>query len=215
MLVLWSVKGGSGTTVVASLLATALAQRASRRVRLVDLAGDIPAALGLSEPTHDGVHEWLANPEADLQALCDNEIDTVAGMGIVHRGRNPLVDANPDRVRALMNTLQSPHLDTIVDAGSGAAAVRPAIEAATRSILVIRPCYLALRAATRPNARIDGIVLVSETGRALGARDVESVLGAPVIAEVPVSPQIARTVDAGLLTTRVPHDSRVLLDLVA
>ncbi len=56
---------------------------------------------------------------------------------------------------------------------------------------------------------------MSEAGRALGKRDVESVLRAPVLAEVPVIAQIARLVDAGLLATRVPHDSGALLDLVA
>jgi hypothetical protein len=41
------------------------------------------------------------------------------------------------------------------------------------------------------------------------------VVHAPVLAEVPVVPQIARLVDAGLIASRVPHDSRALLDLVA
>jgi MinD-like ATPase involved in chromosome partitioning or flagellar assembly len=214
MIVLWSVKGGSGTTVVASMLAAALAQRGARRVRLVDLAGDVPAALGLAEPD-DGVADWLAQTDADLEALCTLEIDSIAGLGVVPRGSHPLVDAPVDRIAALMSTLRSPHVDTVIDAGSGAGVVHAALQHATRSLLVIRPCYLALRTATRHRARVDGIVLVSEPGRALGARDVESVLGAPIVAEVPVSPQIARVVDAGLLASRVPADSRSLVDLVA
>jgi hypothetical protein len=56
---------------------------------------------------------------------------------------------------------------------------------------------------------------VTEPGRALGKRDVESVLRAPVVAEVPVSPQIARVVDAGLLASRVPAESGALVNLVA
>lgn len=215
MLVLWSVKGGSGTTVVASMLAAALAQRGSRRVRLVDLAGDIPATLGLAEPDNGGVHEWLARADADLETLCNLEIDAVTGLGVVPRGPHSLVDAPGERIAALVSTLESPHVDTIIDAGSGAGAVHAALQHAPRSLLVTRPCYLALRTATRQRARIDGVILVSEPGRALGARDVESVLGAPVIAEVPVSPQIARVVDAGLLASRVPVDSRALVDLVA
>lgn len=214
MNVLWSVKGGSGTTVVASMLAAALAQRGARRVRLVDLAGDVPATLGLAEPDN-GVADWLAQADADLEALCTLEIDSIAGLGVVPRGSHRLVDAPADRIAALMSTLRSPHVDTVIDAGSGAGVVLAAVQHAHRSLLVTRPCYLALRTATRQRARIDGIVLLSEPGRALGGRDVESVLGAPIVAEVPVSPQIARVVDAGLLASRVPADSRSLVDLVA
>lgn len=215
MLVLWSVKGGSGTTVVASMLAVALAQRATRRVRLVDLAGDIPATLGLAPPDDGGLNGWLADTESDLAALCNLEIDAVPGLGVVPRGPHALVDAPPERIAALMTTLRSPHVDTVIDAGSGAAVVHAALDHATRSLLVTRPCYLALRAATRQHQRIDGVILVSEPGRALGRRDVESVLRAPVVAEVPVSPQIARVIDAGMLTSRVPADSAALADLVA
>ena len=46
----WSVKGGSGTTVVAAALALSLARR-DEGALLVDLAGDVPAALGCPEPT--------------------------------------------------------------------------------------------------------------------------------------------------------------------
>jgi hypothetical protein len=53
-------------------------------------------------------------------------------------------------------------------------------------------------------ARPTGIVLVTEPGRALGARDVERAIGAPVVAEVPYDPAVARAVDAGLLATRLP-----------
>jgi MinD-like ATPase involved in chromosome partitioning or flagellar assembly len=215
MLVLWSVKGGSGTTVVASMLAAALAQRATRRVRLVDLAGDVPAALGLAQADNDGLNDWLADTESDLATLCSLEIEAVPGLGVVPRGPHPLVDAPPERIAALMTTLRSPHVDTVIDAGSGAAVVHAALDHANRSLLVTRPCYLSLRTATRNHARIDGVILVTEPGRALGKRDVESVLRAPVVAEVPVSPQIARVVDAGLLASRVPADSGALVDLVA
>lgn len=70
-------------------------------------------------------------------------------------------------------------------------------------ILVIRPCYLSLRRAIALSVRPHGIVLVKEQGRALGARDVADTIGAPVWAEVPVEESIARSVDAGLLATRL------------
>lgn len=215
MLVLWSVKGGSGTTVVASLLASALAHRGSRHVRLVDLAGDIPATLGLAEPEHHGLHEWLTTSDNTVESLCALDIDTIAGISVVPRGTRSLVATDESRMSSLISTLHMPQVDTIVDAGSGAGVVSAAVRAAPRSILVVRPCYLALRAAARTDMRIDGIVLVSEPGRALASHDVESVLRAPVLAQVPVLPNIARLVDAGLLASRVPQDSRPLLDLVA
>ncbi len=59
----------------------------------------------------------------------------------------------------------------------------------------------ALAAPLRPS----GVVLVSEPGRALGAKDVEDVLGVPVRAEVTVEAAVARAVDAGLLASRLPR----------
>jgi hypothetical protein len=46
--------------------------------------------------------------------------------------------------------------------------------------------------------------LINEPGRALGKRDVESVIGAPVIAEITFDAAISRAVDAGLLASRLP-----------
>jgi hypothetical protein len=92
----------------------------------------------------------------------------------------------------------------IVDAGSDP--VDDALHAAAdHSLLVIRPCFLALRRAMAMPTRPTGVVLVCEPGRALAARDVEHALGVPVVAEVPVDPAIARAVDAGLLAARVPR----------
>lgn len=53
--------------------------------------------------------------------------------------------------------------------------------------------------------RPDGVVLVTEPGRALTAADVEAVLIAPVLAEIAIDPAVARTIDAGLLTARLPR----------
>jgi len=43
----WSTKGGAGTTVVTAALGLVLARRHPAGALLVDLAGDLPAALGL------------------------------------------------------------------------------------------------------------------------------------------------------------------------
>ena len=45
--------------------------------------------------------------------------------------------------------------------------------------------------------------LVAEKGRSLTARDVSEVTGLPVVATVEVSARVARTIDAGLLPSRI------------
>ena len=56
----WSVKGGSGATVVSVALASMLAESAPGGALVVDLAGDVPAVLGVPEPEGPGVRGWLA-----------------------------------------------------------------------------------------------------------------------------------------------------------
>jgi hypothetical protein len=76
---------------------------------------------------------------------------------------------------------------------------------ATRSVLVTRACFLALRRALVAPLRPSEVVLITEPGRSLSRLDVEDCLGAPVVAEVAVDPAVARAVDAGLLATRLPR----------
>lgn len=73
-----------------------------------------------------------------------------------------------------------------------------------RSLLVTRNDYLSLRRAMAHRHRPDGVILVEEPGRPLGRDDVEAVIGVPVVATIPIDPAIARTLDAGLITTRQP-----------
>jgi hypothetical protein len=85
----------------------------------------------------------------------------------------------------------------------------PVLAHATRSVLVTRPCYVALsRARSRPSP--DEVVLVDEPHRALTANDVSAVLDAPVTAVIPYEPRVFRTVDAGLLVSRIPRSLRRL-----
>ena len=72
-----------------------------------------------------------------------------------------------------------------------------------RRLGVLRgPCYLALRTLLAGQHGLDGLVLVAEPGRALNERDVADVTGLDVVATVPVTPGVARTIDAGLLAAR-------------
>ena len=58
----WSAKGGCGTTVVAVSLASLLARAGGALV--ADLAGDVPAVLGMPEPSGPGLADWLAAGES-------------------------------------------------------------------------------------------------------------------------------------------------------
>ena len=89
-------------------------------------------------------------------------------------------------------------------AGSDGEAALVLAAGATHSLLVLRPCYLALRRAVSCPLRPSGVVLVREDGRSLDEWDVEAALGVPVVATVRVTAQVARLVDAGLLAARLP-----------
>lgn len=202
MIVCWSLKGGSGTTVVAASLALSLAQRNQSSVRIVDLAGDIPSALGIAEPSGEGITNWLhTDHRVAIESL---QVPATAQVSVVPRGTAHLhhADLTTDHCNALVAHLDNTQELTVVDAGSGHTSLLA--QHATTSLLIIRPCYLALRKAAHLAIKPHGIVLIAEPGRSLGKRDVESVVGAPVVVELPLDPAISRCVDAGLLASRLP-----------
>lgn len=201
----WSSKGGSGTTVVTVALGHLLAADAGT-VLLVDLAGDLPSALGLPEP-YQGLSGWVEG--VDLGRLA---VHAGAGMNVVARGPGPL----PEGAGATLARTLAGAGPAVVDAGvigpegggvaSSDAAVRLELaRSATSSLLVLRPCFLALRRAVAAPLRPSGVVLVDEPHRVLGATDIEAALGVPVVAVMPWDPAIARRVDAGLLGTALPR----------
>jgi len=196
MFLCWSAKGGSGTTVIAAALALVLSQRSATTV--VDLAGDLPAALGIAEPAGPGVREWMASPTADAAALARLGVPISDTLQLLPLGSTP---PTAPRWADLASALTQ-H-STVIDAGTG---IPPAelIAAADHTLLVTRPCYLALRLAAASGVQPSGIVLVGEPGRALTARDIEHAVGAPVVAELHYDPAVARAVDAGLLAARLP-----------
>jgi hypothetical protein len=120
--------------------------------------------------------------------------------------------AHPDRAEVLAAVLASDDRPVVVDVGTVSAEPGPAAEvarvlaaSATRSLLVTRACYLSIARAGRLPLRPSGVVLLTERGRALGRPDVEDAVGAPVLAEVAVEPEVARAADSGLLGRRLPR----------
>ena len=83
--VCWSAKGGSGTTVVAA----ALALCSSADSLLVDLDGELPAALGVPEPSGQGLSDWFAS-DAPAGAVLDLAIDVAPSTRLVPRGPEPI-----------------------------------------------------------------------------------------------------------------------------
>jgi cellulose biosynthesis protein BcsQ len=202
----WSPKGGSGTTVVAASLAAALARSQPGGAVLADLCGDGPAVLGLGDAPTLGVGDWLAaGDDVPVDGLTRLEVEIVHGLRLLPRGR-PLDDAAAPRHEALSASLAADTRPVVADCGlASAGAARALASSAPTSLAVLRPCYLALRRAADAPLRATAIVLVEEAGRALGASDVEAVLGVPVRARVAYSPEVARAVDAGLLVQRLPR----------
>lgn len=203
----WSVKGGSGTTVTAAALSLALSASSPDRRRaggvvLADLGGDLPATLGVPEPSGPGLCEWLATDEADADALARLLVDVRPGLHLLPHGSAPLPSGGGDRLGPVLSAMGT----VVVDCGPPDSALGTSLAgAATLSLLVLRPCYLALRRALRAPIKPSGVVLVDEPGRSLSRHDVEDVLGVPVRAVVPCLDVISRAVDAGLLAARLPR----------
>ena len=190
-----TAKAGQGATVTAAALAT-LRATAGQRTLLIDAAtGDLPAVLGIPEPDRPGLAEYLTDlnlPSLDTIAVHVAErLDLLhAGIGV---GMGPLdlslIPGGCDRYDTV-----------IIDAGT-----RPVSGCnADATLLVTRPCYLAIRRAINAANAATGVVLINEPGRSLSAADIEAVLGRRVVATIPYDPAIARAVDAGLLATRLP-----------
>lgn len=212
----WSVKGGSGATVVAAGLA--LAYAVDGHVVAADLGGDLPAALGIDAPGGAGLVDWFgAGTDLPPGALGRVAHDVAPGLTLLGRGAGRLLDAPAGSGTRLVQALREvrPGAPVVVDCGVvESAGMCELVGAADRSLLVVRNCYLAVRralAAPRPTA----VVVVREPDRMLSTRDVAELLEVPVALELAVEPRIARAVDAGLLQRPLPRRVRAAVRRVA
>ncbi len=207
--VCWSPKGGTGTSVVAVGLAIAHNRCEGRnKAVIVDLAGDIPAILAM-DGTSIGVSEWIAEPSAcDLNELL---VEYGESLRVLPRGHSHLPEHRSgawSRLALELEALSKNGSIIVVDAGIGPIPVEfePLID---HSYLVVRPCYLALRRARlierSPRAHVSPeLIVVSEPNRVLTFSDIESVLGYRIAAKVRLDPDVARRVDAGVISMRPP-----------
>jgi hypothetical protein len=208
--VCWSVKGGSGVSVVAAALALASQHRHTDQVLLVDLAGDAGLILGAAEAGGPGVLDWLAAPDVGVGAVPGLIVPVTGSVSLLPAGRiaEPVAPGEQGRRLAeLAEWLTTWPGPVVVDAGTNAALRHPLIDRADRSVLVLRLCFLAVQAARAVigSNRADDLVIVEEPGRSLTCGDVAFALGVAVAARIPVDPSIGRSVDAGLLTARMPR----------
>jgi len=203
-----SVKGGSGTSVVAASLAiAALHLRAEASVLVVDLDGDQPAVLGLPEPER-GLTEWSSGCDG---LRFDDIIERHDRMQLVGRGRGnhrgATHESDPRFDERLGEELVRASADgrtVVVDAGRWSHDIVPDDASALR-LLVVQPCYLALRRVVEARPRVDGLVVITPPDRVLTVNDVATVAERPVLARVPLHPDVSRRVDAGLLRSRPPR----------
>jgi hypothetical protein len=219
MKLLWAAKGGSGTTVTACSLAVA----SRPPIVLVDLAGDVPATLGIEEPATPGVADWLASPTAGVAQMQSLLVCARDGLFVLALGAAPLPARtygevgharSPDAWTRLGDALvalsQSIGAEVLIDCGLGMPpdGLR---RAGTTSIIVTRECYVALRRGVRMSHAADAAIVVHEPGRPLRTSDVISSLGVPVTATIPVDPAVSRAVDSGLLRLRIPRSHAAAL----
>jgi hypothetical protein len=166
---------------------------------LIDLCGDIPAAIGQAEPHGPGINDWLSEDNtSDAQQLVMLGTPVIPGLVVLHRGSR-FVNGEPrwsDLAKAISDL---PH-DVVIDAGT--TFVPDVLTSAVQNVsMVVKPCYLSLRRASRL-PRPSNVFVIKEENRALTVKDVGNVLGVPIAAEIPYEPAISRAVDAGLLTAR-------------
>lgn len=200
----WSVKGGSGTTVVAAALALLLADSSPNGVMLVDLGGDVHTALGVKIDHGPGLADWLNTAELSADALGRLAVDAAPGVDLIP-WRGGLAPPSGDAAR-LLEVLAHDRRTVVVDCGSSGTALGLDVAAsASVSLLVMRPCFLSLRRALDAPIRPSGVILVNEPGRSLESEDIADVLGVPIRAEVAWDVTVARAVDAGLLIGRLPR----------
>ncbi len=212
LVVCWSPKGGSGTSVVVTGLAlSARARHPSRPTYIVDLDGDVPAIAGCGDPV-TGLSEWITQPS--LFSLDDVLLEISPNLFVIPRGHSPLPEVTSSawsRLALELGPRSENGAAIVVDCGRDPIAheLRTAV---SRHILITRPCYLSLRRSRLFENSFDSVIVIEESHRVLTSADVQSVLGVPIAARIPLTSDIARRVDAGVIISRPP---RQLLDALS
>ena len=203
---IYSHKGGQGVTTIAATLAR-LTANAGHRTLIIDTGTDQAAIHGLTTDKWAALGDYLTTTTVTLDDITTNIGDR---LDLIEAGDAPITfDTHTyGRITSGLGHYDTVIIDTIPAAHTWS-------RHADARVLVTRPCYLALRHATGQR-RPDHVVVITEPGRALDTGDIEAVTGTPVSAIVGHDPHIARAVDAGTLSTRIPRSlARALAPLAA
>jgi hypothetical protein len=174
---------------------------------LVDLKGDVAAALGSPALVGPGIGDWCrAHPDVAADGLARLERTVAPNLTLLEPGPWPTSVCTAAAAELLAGLLAGDRRTVVVDCGVVDSAVTTTVAAgASRSVLVLSPCYLSLRRASAMALRPSGLVIVRAPWHALSDSEVSDLLGVPVLARIPVDPTIGRAVDAGLLTSGAPR----------
>ncbi len=176
--ILSSPKPGSGVSTTAALLALAISH--DTPTHLVDLCGDQLALFGL-----------VPRPGATI------EVEK-------HLTIRDLTHASVHDQATTIDQLAQLGEHIIIDADTPDHDIHDRLPAGTVRRRVVRPCYLALRRVADYSVRPDEVIMLTEAGRSLTARDLASITSAPVTATLGIDAHIARATDSGLRCTQPP-----------
>lgn len=214
MLVLAGTAGGVGCTVAA--VAVALHSGRARPTLLVDLRGDVGAALGGVEVEH-GLDEWLQAPDPPPDALGRIEMPVGDGVALLApSGAGGPIDQWLD-LGLLAELLTADGRTIVVDAGPLDGVAGALLERAATVVAITRLCHLAFDRSRRlvdGGLRVDSVVAVVEPGRLLTVADAAEALAAPVVARVRWDPAVAAAIDRGVFLHRPPARLKPLRALV-
>jgi hypothetical protein len=209
----WSVRGGSGTTVVTAGLATVSASTSP--TLLIDLCGDSRALFQLPAATPTGLLDWaVAHHSVGPQTIADLITPVPLPTGVLHvleggHASADLAQAERDdfesRLAEGLGWITSSYRRVIIDAGHRANPITHAITNDSCSVLVIRPCILSIRAALRSDRPVVGAVIVGN-GPSLPSSDIEAILGVPVLGQLNTCRSVPSAVDAGSFAQRLPRE---------
>ncbi len=228
----WSIKGGSGTTVVCTALAVSLSRPGQPGV-IVDLggetSGDVGSLLGRSVQPRAGLTDWLQSDETVSPDALNRLLNDGSGPHLLsvggrrsewshrselnqqprHGEQSTLTNDKTGRLQTGLRSLADTYGFVVVDLGSSDDPLAEAVcRVADASLLVLRPCSLSVRAAVHSPRRVFGAALIGEGSRSLVRNDIEGLLGVPVLTHIRTHPAIADAVDNARFAKGVPRELR-------
>lgn len=220
-------KGGIGKSVVATNLATALAQRGDSRIALIDLSlqfGDVAALLDVTQPrtiADLAAHNAVADPDVVADVLSR----TTTGLHVLPAPASPeLADyVTTQHLRALLDELRRSHEIVIADTNTQLGEVTlEAVESSERIVLLtdysvtgVKNTRLVMSVLGVLKVPEDKVLLVANnrdarTENSLARTQAESFLGSKIALEIPFDPAVVGTaVSRGAPVMTTAPDSTV------